>query len=71
MSVAVPWAALEIDPDRIVAELRRRFPAARAWYGEFTGAWWAIARDRSGRHLWWRRPTRRSWGDGWRRSVAG
>ncbi|MFC5750403.1 hypothetical protein [Actinomadura rugatobispora] len=49
MSVAAPWAALDIDPDRIVAELRRRFPGARAWYGEYTGAWWAITRDRSGR----------------------
>jgi hypothetical protein len=49
VSVAAPWAALDIDPDRIVAELRRRFPAARAWYGEYTGAWWAITRDRSGR----------------------
>ena len=35
----------------IVAELRRRYPVACAWHGPYTGAWWALAQDRYGRHL--------------------
>jgi hypothetical protein len=50
VTAVAPWAAVDIDPDRVIAELRRRFPGARAWWGEFTGAWWAISRDRTGRH---------------------
>ncbi|XVQ11248.1 hypothetical protein ACQP1W_01365 [Spirillospora sp. CA-255316] len=47
MTAVAPWAA--IDVDLIVAELRRRFPAACAWRGEHTGAWWALTRDVYGR----------------------
>ncbi|GAA2639237.1 hypothetical protein GCM10010411_94240 [Actinomadura fulvescens] len=43
---APPWAATDIDPDVFVGELRRRFPGVCAWFGEFTGRWWAITRDR-------------------------
>ncbi|MER6891988.1 hypothetical protein [Streptomyces halstedii] len=49
MTAAAPWAHVEIDPERVVAELSRRFPGVRAWWGEFTGQWWALCRDRSGR----------------------
>ncbi|MFI0454280.1 hypothetical protein [Actinomadura sp. 6N118] len=41
-----PWASVDIDPERLVAELRRRFPGVCAWFGEFTGEWWAIAPGR-------------------------
>jgi hypothetical protein len=49
VTALTPWAAVDIDPDRMAAELRRRFPGTWAWLGEFTGSWWAISRDRSGR----------------------
>ncbi|MFD0685917.1 hypothetical protein [Actinomadura fibrosa] len=52
-----PWAAADIDPDHAVAELRRRFPGVCAWLGEFTGSWWAVFRDRSGRHRLLEAPT--------------
>jgi hypothetical protein len=41
-----PWAAAELDPDRISAELARRFPGCCVWLGEYTGSWWALAGDR-------------------------
>ncbi|MDL4773769.1 hypothetical protein [Actinomadura xylanilytica] len=52
MTVAAPWAVLELDPDQVMAELHRRFPRVRAaWLGEFTGRWWAVTRDQAGRDL--------------------
>ncbi|MFI0357929.1 hypothetical protein [Actinomadura sp. 9N407] len=50
MSAVAPWAGADLDPERVVAELRRRYPGACALWGEFTGMWWALARDRSGRY---------------------
>ncbi|MDL4816875.1 hypothetical protein [Actinomadura opuntiae] len=47
--MTAPWAAVELDPERVAAELARRFPGVSAWWGEFTGRWWAFARDRAGR----------------------
>jgi len=41
-----PWAAAELDPERVAAELARRFPGCCAWRGEFTGSWWALAGNR-------------------------
>jgi hypothetical protein len=41
------WAA-EVDLDRVLAALRRRFPRAMIWHGEFTGSLWGAWRDRSG-----------------------
>jgi hypothetical protein len=41
-----PWAAAELDPERVAAEMARRFPGCCVWRGEFTGSWWALARDR-------------------------
>lgn len=41
-----PWAAAELDPERVAAEVARRFPGCCVWRGEFTGSWWALARDR-------------------------
>ncbi|GAA0266983.1 hypothetical protein GCM10009527_074060 [Actinomadura nitritigenes] len=46
--MTAPWAAVELDPERVAAELARRFPGASAWWGEFTGRWWAFARDQWG-----------------------
>jgi hypothetical protein len=43
------WAAIELDPERVVAELARRFPGVPAWWGEYTGSWWAMLRERNGR----------------------
>lgn len=50
MTPLAPLAAAEIEPERVAAELRRRFPGVRAWFGKSTGNWWALARDRTGRH---------------------
>jgi hypothetical protein len=47
VTAVASWAT--VDVDSVVAELRRRFPAACAWRGEHTGAWWALARDPWGR----------------------
>jgi len=50
VTAVTPWSAADIDPDRVIAELRRRFPCALAWWGKHTGSWWAICQDRTGRH---------------------
>ncbi|TDD86801.1 hypothetical protein [Actinomadura rubrisoli] len=50
MTAMAPWTAAELQPDRVIAELGRRFPGTCAWWGEYTGAWWAISRDGTGRH---------------------
>jgi hypothetical protein len=49
--MTAPSGTAGIDPARIAGEVARRFPGVRAWWGEFTGAWWALARDRHGRDL--------------------
>ncbi|RKS68347.1 hypothetical protein BZB76_6610 [Actinomadura pelletieri DSM 43383] len=36
--------------DEPVAELERRFPGVSAWWGEFTGRWWAVTRDGTGQY---------------------
>ncbi|URM98618.1 hypothetical protein LUW76_32105 [Actinomadura madurae] len=41
-----PWAMAELDPERIAAELARRFPGCCVWLGEYTGNWWAMTGDR-------------------------
>lgn len=33
---------IDVDPDRIRQELESLFPGVRAWFGEFTGSWWAL-----------------------------
>ncbi|RAY11497.1 hypothetical protein DPM19_29780 [Actinomadura craniellae] len=44
-AVAVaPWTAAEVDPESALADLRHRFPGVCAWFGEFTGRWWAVTR---------------------------
>lgn len=43
-----PWAVTDPDPERAAAELARRFPGCCVWLGEYTGRWWALARDRTG-----------------------
>jgi hypothetical protein len=49
---APPWAAAEVDLDRVLAELQTRFPGARCWHGKYTGSLWGFFRDRAGRdHL--------------------
>ncbi|MBO2464693.1 hypothetical protein [Actinomadura violacea] len=47
--MTAPWAVVELDPERVAAELARRFPGVSAWRGEYTGRWWAVARDWVGR----------------------
>lgn len=37
---------LYLDPDQIRRELEAAFPGVRAWLGEYTGHWWALANDR-------------------------
>lgn len=49
MTALAPWAAHDLDPERVARELRCRFPRASVWWGEFTGSWWALTRDPSGR----------------------
>ncbi|MEW2356264.1 hypothetical protein [Spirillospora sp. NPDC029432] len=49
MTAAAPWTVLELNPERVLAELTRRFPGVCAWRGEYTGSWWAVVRDRYGR----------------------
>lgn len=46
-----PWAVTDLDPERAAAELARRFPGCCVWLGEYTGRWWALARDRTGDRL--------------------
>jgi hypothetical protein len=41
----------DLDTDRVLAELARRFPGVCAWLGVHTGAWWAVTRDAYGRDL--------------------
>lgn len=43
--MSAPWA-----PERVAAEVERRFPGTTAWLGRHTGSWWAVARDRAGRY---------------------
>jgi hypothetical protein len=47
VTTVTPWAAAEIDVDRVLAELHRRFPTVPLWRGDFTGNWFALVR-RSG-----------------------
>ncbi|MFI0357308.1 hypothetical protein [Actinomadura sp. 9N407] len=49
MTAVAPWVAVELEPERVAAELARRFPGVCAWRGEYTGSWWALSRDRYGR----------------------
>ncbi len=49
VSTAPAWTHLDADPERTHAELTRSFPHACIWLGEYTGSWWALVRDRSGR----------------------
>ncbi|GAA2129739.1 hypothetical protein [Actinomadura napierensis] len=37
-----PWAATQIDPDVVLAEVRRLYPGVTAWAGEFTGSYWVL-----------------------------
>ncbi|QFG22801.1 hypothetical protein [Actinomadura sp. WMMB 499] len=39
-------AWLDRDPDLVQADLAWRFPGVPAWFGEWTGAWWAVVGDR-------------------------
>ncbi|WP_433475829.1 hypothetical protein ACQPZP_01615 [Spirillospora sp. CA-142024] len=41
---ATGWVYL--DPDEIRRELEAAFPGVRAWLGDYTGHWWALANDR-------------------------
>ncbi|WP_143220953.1 hypothetical protein [Actinomadura sp. CNU-125] len=43
--MTAPWT-----PERVAAEVQRRYPGTCAWLGRHTGSWWAVARDRTGRH---------------------
>lgn len=45
------WAVAEVDSDRVLAELRRRFPAVPLWRGHATGNWFAIVRRGGADHL--------------------
>ncbi|MFI0353431.1 hypothetical protein [Actinomadura sp. 9N407] len=48
MNAVAPRTAASVDIDRVVAELRRRFPGVRTWWGQATKQWWALTRDRFG-----------------------
>ncbi|WP_176611485.1 hypothetical protein [Actinomadura sp. WMMB 499] len=50
--MSAPWT-----PERIAAEVARRYPGTCAWLGRHTGSWWACARDRTGRHRLVEAPT--------------
>ncbi|NVI86943.1 hypothetical protein [Actinomadura sp. BRA 177] len=41
---ATSWVYL--DPDQIRRDLEAAFPGVRAWFGEYTGHWWALVNDR-------------------------
>ncbi|GAA2166474.1 hypothetical protein GCM10009727_86080 [Actinomadura napierensis] len=44
-----PWAISDLDPERALADLGRRFPGVVMWFGEYTGRYWALARGLDGR----------------------
>ncbi|MFD0685490.1 hypothetical protein [Actinomadura fibrosa] len=47
--IAGAWR--QVDAVRISDELRRRFPCVRmAWFGLYTGRWWALVLDAAGHH---------------------
>ncbi len=46
-----PWAQKEPDPEHVLAELRKRFPNAMMWWGEFTGSYWSLACTSAGDRL--------------------
>src|SRR5688500_10577386 len=33
---------LEVDPEQIRRRLEQMFPGVTAWFGEYTGQWWAM-----------------------------
>lgn len=48
-AATAPTTTNDIDPDRVLAEMRRRFPGVCLWFGEFSEHYWALIRDRGGR----------------------
>jgi hypothetical protein len=47
--VTTSWPRTSVDIDRLLAELRRRFPRVVVWWGEYTHKWWALPHDRASR----------------------
>jgi hypothetical protein len=41
-SAAAPWQRTRIDPEIVLAEVRRLLPGITAWAGEYTGSYWAL-----------------------------
>ncbi|OLT36299.1 hypothetical protein BJF79_06735 [Actinomadura sp. CNU-125] len=39
---APAFAAAYVDPEEIVAALQREIPGLTAWWGEYTGSFWAL-----------------------------
>jgi hypothetical protein len=37
------WWPSDADHEQVIADVKRRFPWACAWFGEYTGKWWALA----------------------------
>jgi hypothetical protein len=42
----LPWAVADVDHEHVLAEVGRRFPGVTAYFGEFTGSWWALVGNR-------------------------
>ncbi|WP_067826970.1 hypothetical protein [Actinomadura kijaniata] len=40
------FAVADIGTEQVVADIKRHFPGVLAWFGEFTGKWWAVVDDR-------------------------
>ncbi|RAY15361.1 hypothetical protein DPM19_11710 [Actinomadura craniellae] len=40
----LPWGVPEFDPEQVAARIQDRFPGVCAWFGEYTGQWWALTR---------------------------
>jgi hypothetical protein len=43
-----PWTTADLDPEATLAQLSQHFPGIRIWFGDFTGHYWALVRDRLG-----------------------
>ena len=44
-TAAATWQRTQIDPEIVLAEVRRLHPGVTVWAGEYTGSYWALLDD--------------------------
>lgn len=49
--MGVSWVSASRDGRPVAAQIEREFSGVVAWYGQATGAWWAMVRIRRGARL--------------------